>query len=154
MTIKWYWPAECLGLVKNISHEYNDGGTYWSVAANTGDVFFTLLLSMIAVMFFVGYLIHFIYRMKQNAAKGEKIVRIGAISLLVYAILLAVGIGPYIQFYPQGSGFLDFSTLEHILDGIYVGILALMLYLGSKADGIVSKRKMEGSLCHNLHHKQ
>ena len=43
MTIKWYWPAERLGLVKNISHEYNDGGTYWSVAGNTGDVFLTLI---------------------------------------------------------------------------------------------------------------
>ena len=139
MTIKWYWPAEMLGLVKNISHEYNDGGTYWSVAANTGDVFLTLLLSMIAVMFFVGFLIHFVYRVKQNTVRGEKIVLIAVIILLVYAILLAVGIGPYIQFYPQGAGFLDFSTIEHIIDGIYVGLLALMLFVGSKADAWMSK---------------
>jgi hypothetical protein len=142
MTIKWYWPAEMLGLVKNISHEYNDGGTYWSVAGNTGDVFLTLMLSMFGVMFFAGFLLHFIYRVKQNALRGEKIVLSAMIVLLVYAILLAVGVGPYIQFYPQSAGFLDFSTIEHIIDGIYVGLLALMLYLGSKADTWMSKKQV------------
>jgi hypothetical protein len=142
MTIKWYWPAEMLGLVKNISHEYNDGGTYWSVAGNTGDVFLTLMLSMFGVMFFAGFLLHFIYRAKQNALRGEKIVLSAMIVLLVYAILLAVGVGPYIQFYPQSAGFLDFSTIEHIIDGIYVGLLALMLYLGSKADTWMSKKQV------------
>lgn len=142
MTIKWYWPAEMLGLVKNISHEYNDGGTYWSVAGNTGDVFLTLMLSMFGVMFFAGFLLHFIYRVKQNALRGEKIVFSAMIVLLVYAILLAVGVGPYIQFYPQSAGFLDFSTIEHIIDGIYVGFLALMLYLGSKADTWMSKKQV------------
>ena len=142
MTIKWYWPAEMLGLVKNISHEYNDGGTYWSVAGNTGDVFLTLMLSMFGVMFFAGFLLHFIYRVKQNALRGEKIVFSAMIVLLVYAILLAVGIGPYIQFYPQSAGFLDFSTIEHIIDGIYVGLLALMLNLGSKADTWMSKKQV------------
>ena len=142
MTIKWYWPAEMLGLVKNISHEYNDGGTYWSVAGNTGDVFLTLMLSMFGVMFFAGFLLHYIYRVKQNALRGEKIVFSAMIVLLVYAILLAVGVGPYIQFYPQSAGFLDFSTIEHIIDGIYVGLLALMLYLGSKADTWMSKKQV------------
>ena len=142
MTIKWYWPAEMLGLVKNISHEYNDGGTYWSVAGNTGDVFLTLMLSMFGVMFFAGFLLHFIYRVKQNALRGEKIVFSAMIVLLVYAILLAAGVGPYIQFYPQSAGFLDFSTVEHIIDGIYVGLLALMLYLGSKADTWMSKKQV------------
>lgn len=142
MTIKWYWPAEMLGLVKNISHEYNDGGTYWSVAGNTGDVFLTLMLSMFGVIFFAGFLLHFIYRVKQNALRGEKIVFSAMIVLLVYAILLAVGVGPYIQFYPQSAGFLDFSTIEHIIDGIYVGLLALMLYLGSKADTWMSKKQV------------
>ena len=142
MTIKWYWPAEMLGLVKNISHEYNDGGTYWSVAGNTDDVFLTLMLSMFGVMFFAGFLLHFIYRVKQNALRGEKIVFSAMIVLLVYAILLAVGVGPYIQFYPQSAGFLDFSTIEHIIDGIYVGFLALMLYLGSKADTWMSKKQV------------
>ena len=142
MTIKWYWPAEMLGLVKNISHEYNDGGTYWSVAGNTDAVFLTLMLSMFGVMFFAGFLLHFIYRVKQNALRGEKIVFSAMIVLLVYAILLAVGVGPYIQFYPQSAGFLDFSTIEHIIDGIYVGLLALMLYLGSKADTWMSKKQV------------
>ena len=141
MTIKWYWPAQMLGLVKNISHEYNDGGTYWSVAGNTDDVFLTLLLSMIGFMFFVGFLIHFFYRVKQIPMRGEKFVLIAVIMLLVYAILLAVGIGPYIQFYPQSAGFLDFSTLEHIIDGVYVGILALMLFLGAFIDQKLSKKQ-------------
>ena len=131
-----------LNLVKNISHEYNDGGTYWSVAGNTGDVFLTLMLSMFGVMFFAGFLLHFIYRVKQNALRGEKIVFSAMIVLLVYAILLAVGVGPYIQFYPQSAGFLDFSTIEHIIDGVYVGLLALMLYLGSKADTWMSKKQV------------
>ena len=65
----------------------------------------------------------------------------GSIILLVYAVLLAVGIGPYIEFYPQGAGFLDFSTLEYIIDGIYVGILALMLFLGGKVDTWMDKRR-------------
>ena len=144
MTIKWYWPAEMLGLVKNISNEYNDGGTYWSVAGNTDDVFLTLLLSMIGFMFFVGFLIHFVYRVKQSPMRGEKCVLICVILLLVYAIMLAAGIGPYIQFYPQSAGFLDFSTLEHIIDGVYVAILALMLFLGSKTDQWLSKKKLGG----------
>ena len=144
MTIKWYWPAEMLGLVKNISHEYNDGGTYWSVAGNTDDVFLTLLLSMIGFMFFIGFLIHFIYRIKQNPMRGEKCVLIAVIMLLVYTIFLTIGIGPYIQFYPQSAGFLDFSTLEHIIDGVYVAILALMLFLGSKTDQWLSKKKLGG----------
>lgn len=142
MTIKWYGLAELLGLVKNISHEYNDGGVYWSVAGNTGDVFFTLMMSLIAVMFFVGFLIHFVYRVKQNPQKGANVVRICTVVLLIYAVLLAVGIGPYIQFYPQGGGFLDFSTLEHIIDGIYVAILALMVFLGGKVDKRMSRRKL------------
>lgn len=143
MTIKWYALAEMLGLVTNISEEYNDGSIHWSVAANTGDVFLTLFLSMIAVMFFLGFLIHFVYRVKQNVIKGENIVLIGVIILLVYAIMLAVGIGPYIQFYPQGSGFLDFSTLEHVIDGIYTALLALMLLLGSKTDKWMTNKKQE-----------
>ena len=96
---------------------------------------------MIGFMFFVGFLIHFFYRVKQSPMRGEKFVLIAVIMLLVYAILLAVGIGPYIQFYPQSAGFLDFSTLEHIIDGVYVGILALALYLGAKADQWMSKKR-------------
>ena len=141
MTIKWYWPAEMLGLVKNISHEYNDGGIYWSVAGNTDDVFLTLFLSMVGVMFFAGFLLHFFYRVKHNVAKGEKIVLIAVILLLIYAILLAVGVGPYIQFYPQSAGFLDFSTITHIINGMYVAMLALMLFGGSKTDQWMSKKR-------------
>ena len=143
MTIQWYGLAQVLGLVKNISHEYNDGGTYWTVAGNTDDVFLTLQLSLIAVMFFVGFLVHFMYRVKQTPQKGETVVLGCTVVLLIYAVLLAVGIGPYIQFYPQSAGFLDFSALEHIIDGIYTAILALMVFLGGKVDKGLSKRKID-----------
>ena len=141
MTIQWYGLAQALGLVKNISHEYNDGGTYWTVAGNTDDVFLTLQLSLIAVMFFVGFLVHFMYRVKQTPQKGETVVLGCTVALLIYAVLLAVGIGPYIQFYPQGGGWIDLSTFEHIVDGIYTAILALMVFLGGKVDKGLSKQK-------------
>ena len=98
MELKWYWFAEILGLVKDISGEYNDGFTHWQVSANAGEVFFTIFLSLIPAMFFVGYLIHFIYRVKQKPQTGEKVNLICVIVLLIYAVLLAAGIGPYIQF--------------------------------------------------------
>lgn len=146
MTIKWYVLAEMLGLVKKISGEYNDGSVHWSVAANTGEIFFTLHLMLIPVLFFVGYLIHFVYRAKQMPDKGEKMVLIATMIVLAYAVSLAVGIGPYIQFYPQGGGFLDLHALEHMADGIYVGVLALMVFLGGKTDRWMSKNKEKNFL--------
>lgn len=134
MEIKWYGLAQLLGLVEDIAYQYNDGYTHYTVSARTGDVFATLTFSLLPILFLAGFLI----RWKCSPDKGKKLVRIGIIALLVYAILLAVGIGPYIQFYPQSSGFLDFSTLEHIIDGIYCAILALSLHLGGK---LVSRKK-------------
>ena len=52
--------------------------------------------------------------------------------LLGYALLLSIGVGPYIQFYPSGGGFISFDTLEHLLYGIYCALLALSLFLGGK----------------------
>lgn len=134
MEIKWYGLAQLLGLVEDIAYQYNDGYTHYTVSARTGDVFAALLFSLLPVLFLLGFLI----RRKCSPDKGKKIMRILVTFLLIYAILLAVGIGPYVQFYPQSAGFLDFSTLEHIIDGIYCAILALTLCLGGR---LGSRRK-------------
>ncbi len=144
MELKWYWVAELLGLVKNVSAEYNDGAVHWQVSAAAGDVFFAFAMSMIPVMFFLGFLIHFIYRVKQKPQTGSKWVLIGTVALLAYALMLAVGIGPYIKFYPQGGGFLDLSTLEHLVEGLYMALLALMLFLGCKVSERMMKRGSKG----------
>ena len=46
MEIKWYWPMEMLGLVENISAEYNDGYTHYQVSTLCAQV---LLLSLIHI---------------------------------------------------------------------------------------------------------
>lgn len=135
MEIKWYAPAQWFGLVEDIAYQYNDGYTHYRVSAQTGDIFTALTISLLPILFLTGFLI----RRKCNPIKGKKYLRIGVISLLVYAVLLATGIGPYIQFYPRSGGFLDFSTLEHIIDGIYCALLALTLNLGGKSGSKCSK---------------
>lgn len=65
---------------------------------------------------------------------------VGIAVLMIYAVLLAVGIGPYIEFYPQTGGFLDLSVLAHIMDGIFFAFLALMLFLGGKAGNRLGQR--------------
>ncbi len=144
MEIKWYGFAELLGLVKNVSAEYNDGAVHWQVSSAAGDVFFAFAMSIIPVMFFLGFLIHFIYRVKQNPQTGSKWVLIGTLVLLAYALMLMVGIGPYIQFYPQGGGFLDLSVLEHMVEGAYMAVLALTLFLGCKTSEWAMKRGSKG----------
>ena len=124
MNIKWYAPAKWLGLVKDISHTYNDGYTHYTVSAQTGDIFAYLTLSLLPLLFVIGVLMGF--------RRKERAIRMGVILLLVYGLLLAVGIGPYIELYPQGSGFIDLSALEHFIEGIYTALLALSLYLGGR----------------------
>ena len=122
--LKWYAPARWLGLVKDISHEYNDGFTHYTVSAQTGDIFAYLTLSLLPLLFVIGLLM--------GLRQKERAIRMGVILLLIYAVLLAVGIGPYIELYPQGSGFIDLSALEHFIEGIYTALLALSLYLGGR----------------------
>ena len=124
MNIKWYAPAKWLGLVKDISHTYNDGYTHYTVSAQTGDIFAYLTLSLLPLLFVIGVLMGF--------RRKERAIRMGVILLLVYGLLLAVGIGPYIELYPQGSGFIALSALEHFIEGIYTALLALSLYLGGR----------------------
>ena len=124
MELNWYAPAKWLGLVKDISHEYNDGFTHYTVSAQAGDIFAYLTLSLLPLLFVAGIFM--------GSRQKEKAIRIGIISLLIYAVLLAVGIGPYVQLYPQGSGFIDLSAIEHLIEGIYTALLAVSLYLGGR----------------------
>jgi len=127
MELKWYFPAKLLGLVEDISYQYNDGFIHHSVSARTDEVFFTFFLALIPILFLTGFLLRF-----RDSGRGQKIVLGGALFLLAYALTSTVGLGPYIQFYPQSAGFLDFSLLEHIAQGIYCLLLAASLFLGGK----------------------
>ncbi|MBR6801648.1 MAG: hypothetical protein IKM61_07855 [Eubacteriaceae bacterium] len=133
MTIKWYFPMEVLGLVEDVSEKYNDGTTY-VVSAKCADVFLWMLGGFILMCFTAGIILTLI-----SKTKTSKAARTVSLILLLYAVLLAVGVGPYFQLYPQGAGFVDFSVIEHILDGIYMGICALSVYLGSKIVLITGK---------------
>ena len=128
MNIKWYAPAKWLGLMEDLTHQYNDGYTHYTVSVKANDVFAYLTLSLLPILFLAGFLIG----RKCSADTSKPLLGSGIVLLLVYSVLLAVGIGPYIQLYPQSSGFLDFSVLEHIVDGIYCALLALSLYLGGR----------------------
>ncbi len=130
INIKWYWPMELLGLVEDVSEKYNDGTTY-IVSSKCGDVFMWMLVGFVLFCVVCGMIMTAI-------KKDLKAVKIFSTILILYAVFLAVGIGPYIQLYPQGAGFIDFSAIEHIIDGVYMLFCALMAYLGGK---IVLKSK-------------
>ena len=56
MEIKWYWPMELLGLVKDISGEYNDGWTHYQVSRMCDTVMKYLIFGLIPVLFLLGFL--------------------------------------------------------------------------------------------------
>ena len=135
MEIKWYWPMELLGLVKNISAEYNDGYTHYQVSSSCAQVLMYTFLALLPLLFLLGFLVRRLTGRAGRGAVGVWLVRGGVILLLVYAMLLATGTGPYVQLYPSGGSFLSFDTLEHILEGAYCALLALALFLGSRVGG-------------------
>ena len=139
MEVKWYWPAEQLGLVQDISHLYNDGHTYYQVSAQADEVFFTFTLLLLPTLFFLGTFITMFTTGKPYYQTAQKILSLFTWLLLLYSLLLATGIGPYIIFYPQGSGFIDLSTLEHIIEGGYCALLSLCLFLGRRLGHRISK---------------
>ncbi len=141
MRIKWYWPAKMLGLVKDISHEYNDGAIHTSVSAKTGDVFFCLYLALPVILFILGFIITFFIHDKSKKSIIKKVFNFLIIILLVYAVLLAVGIAPYLEFYPHGGGFIDLTVFENIVRGIYTAITAFALWLGKTAGSKLNKNK-------------
>lgn len=135
MEVKWYWPMELLGLVEDISGEYNDGWTHYQVSGMCDTVMKYLIWGLIPAMFLLGFLAQRLMDRTGQNILGVWLVRGGVILLLVYALFLAVGVGPYIKLYPRGGGFLSFDTLDHILRGIYCALLALAFFLGGKLGG-------------------
>ena len=132
MKIKWYWPMELLGLVKNISGEYNDGYTYYQVSALCAQVLRYALLALIPLLILLGFLARRLTARTGRPAAGIWLVRGGVVLLLVYALLLAAGTGPYLQLYPSGGSFISLDTLEHLMQGGYCALLALALCLGGR----------------------
>ena len=138
MEIKWYWLAETLGYVKDISHLGNN--LTYEVSSKVGEFFLMLYLMLFPVLFVFGFLLRFFSFHRKGERTAALTVRCGVLVLLVYAVMLAVRIGPYVEFYPQGSGFIDLSTLNHILDGIGCALLALTLFLGGRLGNMLAKR--------------
>lgn len=133
MEIKWYWLAEQMGYVRDVSEQYSDGARHLEVSAKVDDVFMILFLSLIPLCFMLGLLLRWILVKKKKDTLAKNVVWVIAITMFAYAVSLAVGIGPYIKFYPKGSGFIDLSVIEHIIKGGYCGFLAFLLLLGGKA---------------------
>lgn len=129
MKIKWYALAEWLGLMEDLSA--GNGNLQYRVSAHADDVFTAAFLSLMPLLLLAGFLLNFLLCRRHRKPQAVKITRWGVAALLLYAVLLAVGIGPYIQFYPQSAGFIDLSALEHALSGLYCAFLALLLFLGS-----------------------
>ncbi len=126
INIRWYLPMELLGLVKDVSGEYNDGTTY-TVSAKCDDVLLWMVVGFMAFCLVFGVLMALM-----KGQRGMKAVKVFSAVLIVYAVLLAVGIGPYVELYPQGAGFIDLSTIEHIVDGIYMALCAGLMFFGGK----------------------
>lgn len=140
MEIEWYWLAKQMGYVRDVSEEYSDGARHLEVSAKVDDVFMILFLSLIPLCFLLGFLLRWILVKKKKDTLAKDVVWGIAIAMFAYAVSLAVGIGPYIKFYPKGSGFLDLSVIEHIIEGIYCGGLGAILLLGGKTGAKIAAR--------------
>ena len=55
MKIKWYWPMEILGLVKDLTGEYNDGYTHYEVSRRCDELMKILLLGLFPALFLLGF---------------------------------------------------------------------------------------------------
>jgi len=141
MEIKWYWPAKMLGLVEDISHEYNDGFAHTRVSARADEVFMYLHLAFPVILFMISFIISFLYTKKDKATIVKKALNVVIILMLIYAVLLLIGIAPYFTFYPQGGGFIDLTVFENIVRGLYFAICAFFVWLGRKAGIAAGKTK-------------
>ena len=94
---------ELLGLVENITAEYNDGYTHYQVSALCAQVLLYALLVLLPLLVLLGFLLRWITVRAGRPAVGIWLVRGGVALLLVYALLLAAGTGPYLQLYPCGG---------------------------------------------------
>ena len=132
MKIKWYWLAEQLGLVTDLTAQYNDGAIHYRVSAQVSEVFFVLLLSLIPLLFLLGLALCFFLPRSGRELLARRATGCSTLLLAFYGLLLAFGAAPYLLFYPQGGSFISFRTLENILRGLYTTLLALSLFLGGK----------------------
>lgn len=137
MKIKWYWLAKQLGLMEDLS---TGAETLYRVSAKADDFFETALLALIPALFFLGFLMTLLLYRRQREKAAIKLTRCFTAILLLYGLLLATGIGPYIQFYPRGGGFIDLSPITNVLAGLYCGLLAFLLFIGSKLARWLSRR--------------
>ena len=124
MEIKWYWLAIRLGLVEDLSGISSTGETR-SVSADTDEVFLAIRLGLLILLLGLGFALG-------RFCASRAPIHIGVGVLLTYALLQAVGFGPYVQFYPTGGGFFDLSVLEHILAGIFCALVALFFHLSGR----------------------
>lgn len=124
MEIKWYWLAMRLGLVEDLSAVSANGET-WAVSAKADEVFLAMRLGIFLLLLLGGFALG-------RFCASRTPMRIGVGILLTYALTLAVGIGPYIEFYPTGGGFFDLSVLEHILSGILCAAAACLFSLSGR----------------------
>lgn len=134
MKIKWYWLAERMGLVRDVSALYDDGTTY-QVSAKADEIFGAIELALIPLLFLLGFALCFF-------SSSRAPLRVGVGLLLGYALLLAVGMGPYVEFYPRGGGFFDFAVLEHIFLGLGCALLALVFWLGGRLGRRLRQKKL------------
>ncbi len=136
MEIKFYGPMKLLGFVTELSGE--NGETY-SVSAKADEFVANVMVFLIFATFLAAFAARLIRRL--NGKEGICVVgKTTCMVLFVYAVLLAVGIGPYFELYPQGSGFIDFSSIEHILEGLYTAFLGSMVLVGGKCGEMLGKR--------------
>jgi len=141
MKIKWYYPFEKLGLVKNLTTFYNDGYTHYQVSSKANDIYSYILFSLIPIFIVSGFLIAFFLNKANKPILSKKITLSVFILLVIYAFSLTLGIGPYIQLYPKSAGFIDFSVLEHIISGIYCLFIAVCYLLSSKLGKYIANHK-------------
>lgn len=138
MEVKFYALAEALGLVTDLRSQ--PGDETWQVSAKADDVFFWLGVGVTMLLFAAAFAL--------GAAGRRHWLRPVIVVLALYALTLAVGIGPYIKFYPTGGSFFDFSVLEHILEGIGMGLRALMVWFcGKIGQKLRDRRKKETISC-------
>ena len=127
MKIKWYWLAEQLGLMEDLSG--GNGDVLYRVSAQADDFFEAAFFALIPIFLLAGALLGYLL-CRNQLPLARRVIRWGIGILLGYGILLATGVGPYIQFYPQSVGFIDLSPITNILSGLYCAFLALLWGLG------------------------
>jgi len=141
MEVKFYWLFEQLGLVTPLIPEYANGYATYRVSAMAGEVWLYMLLSLLPVLFFSALLLRRAAFGKGWQDRARRWVRNASLCLLLYAALLAVGVGPYVSFYPHGGSFIDLSALEHLCSGVVCALLSLLVFLGGRCGHALGRRR-------------